>query len=447
MLENSSLMNAVREVTDSSAPLLLYNYSCVVRLPDGQEVTPTRLVSQDIGQDFLRTYADDTYLTLVFGVGTYSKYIYANKDRLTVILTREAVGDFDSALDEPILSREYKGILCESQDVAAASGSGVLDNVEVADTANVAMVRIQLIDRITEWLRCVAVGGSFRKVSPYEVLQTLVTMKTQEIPRELIDQLGTVDIYPPDNTTKRDHVVIPHMTPLVELADFLQERCGGIYSSGLGFYLHSGNWYVWPAMHTRRFDQSPQGLTVINVPENKMPSIERTWLQKKNQVIVVSTGKTDIIDNSDKTKVDQGLGIRFNDAKGLLDSFVSTAGNITKAARGRNVTEVLVDQAIDGIARVTRSVNKISGNLFSELSMMANRKGNNVTASWENSDPTLIYPGMPVRFMYEFENQVRTRHGVLVGAQHYISMDGKGGSSQRYKTNSALMLFLDKEDE
>lgn len=446
MLEHSALMNAVREVTDSPTPIRAYNYSCVIRLPGGQEVTPIRLVSQDISQDFLKTYADDTYLTMVFGVGTYSKHIYANKERLTVIVTREVLGDSNAVMDEPILTREYKGVLSESQDVAAASGSGVLDNVEIADAANVAMVRIQLIDRVTEWLRSVSVGGTFRKVAPYEVLQTLVSLKTQEVPRELMGEIGTVDIVPPSNNTKRDHVVIPHPTPLVELADYLQERCGGIYSTGLGFYLQAGNWYVWPALDTRRFDRSPQGLTVINVPENKMPSIERTWLQKTNQLIVLSTGQTDISDSSDKVKVDKGIGIRFNDAKNLLDSFVSTAGNIAKAARGRNVTEVLIDEAVDGLAHVTRSVNKVSSNLFAELSMTATRKGNNVTATWENSDPTLLYPGMPVRFMYEFENQLRTRHGVLVGAQHYIAMEGKGGSSRRYKSNSALMLFLDKED-
>jgi len=49
--------------------------------------------------------------------------------------------------------------------------------------------------------------------------------------------------------------------------------------------------------------------------------------------------------------------------------------------------------------------------------------------------------------MYEYENQVRIRYGVLVGDQHFISMEGKGGTSQRFKSNTALYLFLDKEEE
>lgn len=446
MLENSSLMNAVREVTDSKTPLLMYRYSAVVRLPDGQEITPLRLVSTDIARDYLKAFADDTYITLVFGVGTYSKYIYANKERLTVFVTREAVGDFIGAADEPILSREFKAVLCENKDVAAASGSGILDDVEVADTANLAMVRFQLIDRSTEWLRSVSIGGSFRKCTAAEVLLSLLSTKTQEIPREVVGEQGRVDMVPADNTQIRDHVVIPHSTPLVELGDFLQEKCGGIYSTGLGIYLLAGDWYVWPALNTKRFEQSPRGLTVLNVPEEKMPSIERTWLQKGNQLIVLSTGRTDITDVSDKAKLDQGIGIRFNDAKGLLDGFASTVGNIAKAARGKNVTEVLIDTAIDGMAHVARSASKVSSNLFSELSNTAFRKGNNVTATWENSDHTLLYPGMPVRFMYEFENQVRIRYGTLVGDQHFISMEGKGGTSQRFKSNTALYLFLNKEE-
>jgi len=400
----------------------------------------------DLGRDYLKTFADDLYISVVFGVGTYSKHIYGNKERLTVFLSREVVGDYLEAADEPIVICEYKAVLCESKDVAAASGSGILDSVEVADAANIAVVRLQLVDRVTEWVRSVSVGGSFRKRTAAEVLLTLLTSKTQEVPRELMETQGLVDMVPANNTERRDHIVIPHATPLVEVGDFLQEKCGGIYSTGLGIYLRSGDWYVWPALNTKRFEESPRGLTIVNVPENKMPSIERTWLQKGSQLIVLSTGTTDITDVSDKAKLDQGVGIRFNDAKELLDGFVSTVGNVAKAARGKNVTEVLIDQVADGVAHITRSANKVSSNLFAELSTTAFRKGNNVTATWENSNHTLLYPGMPVRFMYEFENQVRVRYGTLVGDQHFISMEGKGGTSQRFKSNTALFLFLDKEE-
>lgn len=446
MLENSSLINAVREVTDSRTPLPQYRYSCSVRLPDGRELVPLRVVSTDIARDYLKTFADESYITIVFGVGTYSKYIYPNKERLSVQLTREVIGDHATADDEPIITREYKAVLCETKDIAAASGSGILDNVEVADSANVANVRLQLIDRSVEWLRSVSVGGSFRKRTAADLLLTLLTVKTQEIPREVVGTQGRVDMVPPDNLEPRDHIVVPHGKPLVELADFLQEECGGIYNTGLGIYLLAGDWYVWPALNTKRFDQSPRGLTVINVPEEKMPSIERTWLTKGNQLIVLSTGRTDITDTSDKAKLDKGIGIRFNDAKGLLDSFVHTVGNVAKASRGKNVTEVLIDQAVEGLAHVTRGA-KATSNLFAELSKTVFRKGNNVTATWENSDHTLLYPGMPVRFMYEHENQVRIRYGVLVGDQHFISMEGRGGTSQRFKSNTALYLFLDKEEE
>lgn len=447
MLENSSLMNAVREVTDAKTPIRQFTYTCIIRLPDGTEVKPLRVVSMDLGRDYLRSYSDDMYISLVFGVGTYSKYIYANKEVLTVILSREAVSDFSDLADETIVTREYKAILCEDKDVASASGSGILDNVEVADTANVAMVRIQLIDRVTEWMRSVSVGGIFHKKTAGDLLLTLLSNKTQEVPREIIDTQCRVEMYPPDNTERRNHIVIPHQTPIVQLADYLQEKCGGIYSSALGIYLLSGDWYVWPALHTKRFDKEPRGLTVINVPENKMPGVERTWLKDGNQVIVISTGTTDITDKSDKAKVDKGLGIRFNDAKNLLDGFVTTVGNVTKAARGRNVTELLIEAPAEGIAHIASSVNKVSSNIFAELSATASRKGNNVTATWENSDHTQLYPGMPVRFMYEFENRVRIRYGTLVGDQHFISMEGKGGTSRRFKSNTALYLFLDKEEE
>ena len=445
MLENSTLMNSVREVTTSTDPIPLYSYTCRVRLPDGTELAPLRMVSWDIARDYLKSYADDTYITLVFGIGTYHKYIFGNKEDLTIIVVREVVGEHIEAYNEPINIREFKAVLCETKD-ASASGSAIMDNVEVADTANISLVRFQLIDRVTEWVRSVSVGGSFRQTSPGEVLESIITTKLGDIPREILEDQGSINIVAPDNTEKRAHVVVPHATPLNELADWLQEKCGGIYSTGLGFYLQEGSWYVWPALNTHRFESEPQGLTIVNVPEDKMPSIERTWLQKQNQLTILSTGKTDITDNSDKLKLDQGIGIRFNDAKSLFSDFVTTVDNVTKAARGRNVTELTIEEAVDGIKHVARGIKRVSSNLFSELSVTASRQGTVVTATWENSDTNILYPGMPVRFLYEVENQIMIKHGVLIGAQHFISMEGKGGSSTRFKSNSALMLFLGKED-
>lgn len=445
MLENSTLMNSVREVTDNKDPIHLYSYNCILRLPGGKELAPIRVVSWDISRDYLRTFADDSYLTLVFGVGTYHSQIYANKEDLTMVVTREVVGESSGVIDSAIHVREYKAVLCEVKD-ASSSGSAVMDNPDIADTANIAMVRFQVIDRVVEWMRSVTVGGSFRKTSPGEVLEGIIATKIKDIPREIIEDQGSVNISPPDNIEKRDHVVIPHATPISELADWLQEKCGGIYSSGLGFFLQEGSWYVWPALNTKLFDTTPKGLTIVNVPEDKMPSIERTWVHRSNQITILSTGRTDITDNSDKAKLDQGVGVRFNDAKSMFDGFVETVGNIAKASRGKNVTELLVEKAVDGITYVASGIKRVSGNLFSELSNTSHRRGAMVTATWENSDSTILHPGMPVRFLFETGNQIRVRHGILIGVQHFISMEGKGGASKRFRSNTALTLFLDKEE-
>ncbi|MNQ00171.1 hypothetical protein D3C85_128140 [compost metagenome] len=449
MLETSTIMNEVTKITQQGSKSVHYDYSVKFRMPDGSEVDPLKMVSLDIVRDFGSNVADVVILEVVFGMGTLTKKVYPWKTNIKAIIQRQYIGEVEDAVnpDGEVDTMTYTATLMDPRGHAKESSSPLLDTAELGDLGGVAKVQFQLVDAASEWLRSVATGGVFKNCTPLDVLQTILTKEAKEMPTERGVKIEVVDCVPADNTEKRNHIVVPHGTPLMALPSYLQDKCGGIYNSEIGFYLHQGSWYVWPLFNTQRFEDSPKGLTVINIPENRMPGIERTFRETANQLIIITTGGTRSIDTSNARQVNEGNGLRFTDAKSIFESFGATKDNITTLARGKNVTEILFKEAESGLNHVVQAAKQVSGNLMSALSKISSRKGQIVQTVWEHSKGSKIYPGMPVQYLYENDNTTKILFGVVTQVQDFIHLKGEGMSSRRFTSNSSLTLFLETDND
>lgn len=449
MLENSTIMNEVTKITKSGENPVHYDYSVKFLLSNGEELDPLKFVSLDIVRDFGSNVADVVILEVVFGLGTLDKKLYPFKNNIKVVVQRQYIGEIQDAVnpDGAVETITYTAVLMDPRGHAKESSSPLLDTVETGDLGGIVKVQFQLVDAYSEWLRSVSTGGVFKGRTAHEVLRTLLAQISQDIPVERGLTIDSINVAPADNVTPREHIVIPHGTPLLALASYLQDKCGGIYNSEIGFYLHKGNWYVWPLFNTRRFEESPKGLTILNIPETRMPGIERTFRETTNQLIIITTGGTRSLDTSSSRQMDEGNGIRFTDATALFEDFGKTVNNITTLARGKNITEVLFEEAGDGLNHVVQAAKGITSNLMSALSKISSRKGQVVQAVWEHSQGGKIYPGMPVQYLYENNNVTKTLFGVVTQVQDFIHLKGLGMSSKRYTSNSSITLFLETDND
>lgn len=449
MLESSTIMNEVTKITQSGSNPVHYDYTAKFLIPDGNEVDPLKMTSLDIVRDFTVNITDVVILEVALGMGTLSKRIYPYKTGLKVVIQRQHIGEVEDAVnaDGEVDTITYKAVLMDPRGHAKESKSPLMDSVEMGDLGDVVKVQFQLVDAYSEWLRSVATGGVFKQCTPHEVLRTLLTKEAREMPVERGLTIDVIDVVEPDNTERRAHIVVPHGTPLMALPNYLQDKCGGIYNSEIGFYLHKGSWYVWPLFNTQRFEDSPKGLTVINLPENRMPGTERTFRETANQLIVITTGGTRSIDTSSSRQVDEGNGIRFTDAKAIFDDFGKTANNITTLSRGKNVTEVLFEAAEGGLNHVVQAAKGVSSNLMSALSKISSRKGQVVQAVWEHSRGALIYPGMPVQYLYENDNVTKILKGVVTQVHDFIHLKGEGMATKRFTSNTSITMFLETDND
>lgn len=192
---------------------------------------------------------------------------------------------------------------------------------DALDLNNFLEVQFQLLDKSLEQLRMLSIGGIWRGCTVGDFLRTTLTRYARAaVVDETLKVVG-VDMVPPSNQAIRDHVIIPHGTKLMEVPDYVQQQCGGIYSTGLGSYLRDRYWYLYPALDVARIDQAEDIATIIVVPPKRFPGVERTYRQDPGNLVIIASGDVKFQTDSTAQQLNHGNGIRYADASKVMDGF------------------------------------------------------------------------------------------------------------------------------
>jgi len=170
--------------------------------------------------------------------------------------------------------------------------------------------------------------------------------------------------------------------------------------------------------------------------------VERTYYVEGKSVHILSTGDVKHADGSEVRQLNEGNGVRFTDPGKMLEGFGKTENNRTRIQRGEFNNELKSSDRRTGLNNVRVSGDRFNSNVFYEYSKLASRKGEYLQVTWQNSQPELIKPGMPVRFYsYNREGLVK-RDGVVVAAEHTITVPNPGLKVSKHSCNSAVTVFL-----
>lgn len=444
-LEQSSLYREVQSVLQSPSKPIHYAYTAVVHANE-LSLVPLKLISLDIVQNFEMNYGDELMVKLLIPGGMYAKKIYPFQANLEITLTRTPllessdVNDPDGALQS---ERYFAQLIDRGSPIIEGNGPNAMDETAL-DLTNQFELEFQLINKAVELMRVITVGGNFRQTTTEDAVKAILTREIDKLKIEAERRPKGVDMVPASNTKKREHIVIPQATQLVAIPAYIHKHCGGIYSAGLGYYFHGDYWYLYPCYDTKRFTSASRTLTVINVPKNKFPNIERTYKKDNGSLTILATGEAIIRDDSDKQQLNLGNGVRFADANKFMDGFVNTKENKTVAARGKNNSEFTSVKRENGINNVQLSQRAINANPYVEYSALARRQGGVFSLVWENSNPSLIFPGMMSKIMYLDGDEIKEIFGVVLVAHHYVHMRGRAITDTRHVTHTALSIFINQ---
>lgn len=407
---------------------------------------PLQVIAINIRCDFVKAYTDEFTCTLLIPLGKYARLIYPNRTNLEITLTKSPLRETGDEVQysADLESERYSAILIDG-DKSPTVGQGRETNDEDnLDLMDMLPVSFQLTNKSMEKLRMVSVGGISRNTTVKEAIRALLTKESQNIKVDNKRVLEGVDIVEPKNTAKRDHVLVPQGIKIFDVCDYIHKNIG-VYNAGIGSYIRNRIWYVFPLYDTTRFTECKQTLSVLILPRNKFPQLERTYKKKGNSLTILITSETGFRDDSGTQYLNYGNGARFADANKFMEGFNETKDNTTLVARAKNVNEFKIEDRPDKVNLINVTQNKITANPYYEYSKIIGRKGGVFKTIWENSDPSLLIPGMVSRISYYDEGEVKEIYATLLGAEHSSMRMGDFGS-QKHVVNSLLHFFVNLKD-
>ena len=441
--EDSILTEEISGIIESNQQLPQVQWICTIHAGD-TDIPTYAVLNLDILRLYDQQYGDEIRIRVDIDDRHFPTHIYPNKDSLEVTLLRRPVKgeDYQDDVFRPIEERRFRAVLIDQGDPSIGDSQNRFSRTQREGTETIETIEFQLLDLALEKLRFKTTGTIMVNTTPANALRTLLGAASERLNVDAEASIRGVDLVPPSQEKVRDHVIIPHGTKVIDLPTYIQTYCGGIYGTGIGQYLQKGIWYIYPEFNTERFEREEKTLTVINVPENIMPGIEKTYRYTDNQVIIACTGEVKFRDDSEALLLNEGSGYRFVDADKVIDHFSVTENNKTHVKRKDNIREFVSEIRNAGSKNVLFSPERITQNRLNQYSRLARRSGSYLQVDWENSDESLIYPGMPVKFLYVLEGEVMELHGVVVQAQHFYMKMNQGSVVSKHKSESALTLFV-----
>jgi hypothetical protein len=442
-IENSSLWREVQAIVRTGSKTVHHVWDITIYAGE-ETIKPFKLLSIDIDRDYLHNFTDYMLLDVMIPLGTYAKRLYPNANNVEIELKRVAIGETSDAveMDTPPQVERYAAVMIDTGNPIVANNIGIITSEEDLNRIDIPTVRFQLLNKALEQFRTISAGGIRRNMTGEDVVKAVLLETAQKVQVDSSRAITGVKMVPASNRKKREHVIIPHKVKAVDIPHHVHYHCGGLYAAGLGYYLQDTQWYVFPSHDTTRFQDGDPTLTIVNIPPHRLPGIERTYRKDGDNLVVLATGQVNIRELRNLAQLNRGNGVRFADADQLLESFVTVKDNKAIATRSKANTEIITEERPNGINYVTAGLRNINANPFVEFSALAARQGSGMSLVWENADPELIYPGMPVKVMYLDGDEVAEVMGVLQGAHWYTHLRDPGVTAQRFTSTMALNVFV-----
>lgn len=444
---DSTLMEEIQAIIDDGSKPINNRYRLTFLL-DGAEYPANKLRELNIDRDYTRSLADLAMAEVDIDEEIYLRYLYPNRERLMARLSVAPLTSADDPENETlggVTVTLWRPVIQATADETMETNHPISSDPTTQGRRGFRNLVVQLIHPAADYIRKNSIGGVFSKVTPADLLKGLFTYVAGSQTVEEPYRVKGVDMVPPDNKTAREAIVLPHGTPLKSLHKTIQFQHGGIYQTGIASYIQKDRWYVFPPFHVDRFDKEPRTLTLINMPPNQAPMIERTYRVKDNAVFVLLTDHTREMDDTEDQELNYGNGLTYLKAGPVMGGLISTENNKTAIKRDRNTRQFGLRERKTKENYQVLSPDRITDNDCAQASILARRNGRHVVTTWHNANPDILYPGMPVRMLSLQGDDLRLSselYGTLVRADHQILMKGRGEAMNHHLCISVLTLFL-----
>jgi hypothetical protein len=448
-IEGTALSADIAMITGDKEKPTHFRYDVFVR-GGGAQVLAMKMESLSEERNFAQRYGDNSVLVAWFVDKDYKDVILPNTKDLEVIITKTQIakpGAKNATITGSGITTRYKGTLVDSS-VPEVSESNTFNH----DTSNsMRSLSFQLMDRALYQLRMTKAGAILRATTAEDALKVLLTAKSISLDIDDSCKPQGVEMVPADTALKadgtaniREHVIIRPDVSLFDLAGYIQKFCGGIYNNGIGQYYKDKTWFVFPLFDNSRAGTADRTLTIIRVPADSMPDIDNSYTLRGNHLFVLATDEAISIDQSDHNQLNDGNSVIYPTATGVMSKMMPADDSVGFASESDVMGRVSVESRPDGLNNASFNVQTATDNTAAVLSKLARASQQMMQFGWAYSDPSLLYPGMPTRVLYNKNGVIETMQGTLIGGDSFTEMATPGMATEHYQTKTALTVLVAK---
>ena len=445
--QSSPIWPEVEDILNSGRKKVLFDFKATVHT-EKEDFKVFDLNAYEYTRDYLSNIGETAKITFKLGLGDYVNRLFPYRQNLELTIKRTPLdeGGSDRLIDDPILVTRYKAIFNPSQNPPVGGSELESIDIESLNVSDIVEIHLELVDRSLEPLRIKTTGGAYSKVTAEAVIRGLIGGESLKVLVDGKPSIDRLDIVPLDNKETINHIVIQHGMHMTAVPTFLQESVG-IYNRGVGTYFQSyegkKTWFVYPTYDIERFDGSDKKMIFYAVPQEKLPQLDRSFRKEGDVVKVAITAQRRYTDSAELGQMNEGSGFRMADARSYMAKPVKVTEDGPKAVRNRLNHEVTTKDRTDGL-NYAPVVKNTSSNPFTQRSSVTARSLGQLDIVWENSDASLIYPGMPCKYIYLSQGKAISLKGTILFVHTFIARVEKNNASA-FRSTSRISISCEPQ--
>lgn len=444
--QNTPVWLDVRKIVNDSNPSPVYNYTATLHM-EKIELEAIDILTIDLIRDYVTKIADTIRIQLRISLGDYIYKLYPNRHNLEITITRSLISDDN--LTRAKQSDRYKAVFIPNRNQHFNLSS--LESIDEFSLNNrpPVIVEFQLLDRTLEPLRTKTLSGVFSKVDIETLIRAILAGESAKITVDGKPGIDALDVVEPHNKDIIQQIVFPNQTPVLSVPTYIQENHKGVYNTGIGTYFQKYNdkrtWFIYPLYSLDRFANTKRKLVIYAINGRQFSSVDRTYSLENNVLKIITTGERMYVDDAEVSMMEEGIGFRQVTADEIINTpFIDDQENGPIGDRNKINTEVIFKDRKDGLNYAPMSKRMIANNLFAECSNISVRLGSRLDLTWYNSDPDLIYPGMPCKYFYLTDDKIKEANGVVLFTQTLIGNVNPSQPIDVFTNTSSIVIFIER---
>lgn len=359
--------------------------------------------------NILRDYNTNTsdYIFTEFSVPDvrYFRDIHPYMDNLEITIT--AYTKDEDNIPTKKFSNRYKLVIRNQQ----STDTNFLDmsNNEDLEVSGFRNLACQCLEREFETMRTITVNGVYRDTT----VKDLMIAELGGIDKYSTSVEGTpvkplLSLEEPDNTKKYDHILVGAVSGvgsrvnIFDLPSYLQNQEYGVYNGNIGTYYQKykdkGTIFVSPLYDSKKYEESPTKLHIIKSPDMRFDTIENTFMVDGDVVKILVRSNAKSINTGENDFISQGVGYTYTEPNKVVERSVSIKNNTFDSHTDSHTKTVNLKDRRDTVNK-SNYVGTVN-NLYAVRSEYIKASMSIIQVQWNWCDMDLIYPYMPVCYMY-----------------------------------------------